>query len=167
MASIPLFYCQINTDNAVLIGKILEKKDFIQQSLSSTFMKSNLDHNIQIDLSQSFASPSIICCCSTISTTLPQLLSFLNPDSSSSLINVILFIQSSDVIDWNPLVNLISAYNLSLNIVNNENNFGEKLYEIINNLAEQNIKKKSIPTDNKHKHSTAKTEVNQSFSFAS
>jgi len=69
MSSIPLFYCQINTDNAVLIGKILEKKDFIQQSLSPTFMKSNFDHNIQIDLSQSFASPSIICCCSTISTT--------------------------------------------------------------------------------------------------
>ena len=164
MQSIPLFQCQINTDNVALIGKILENKDFIQQSIPSTFKKSNLEHNIQIDLSESFESPSIICCCSTLSIILPQLLSFVNPNSSST-INLILFTQSSDLVDWNSLINLISAYNLSLNIVNDENNFNEKLYEIINNLAKQNIKKKSTPIDYKNKQSAANASVINPFLF--
>ncbi|CAF2490329.1 unnamed protein product [Rotaria sp. Silwood2] len=79
MSSIPLFQCQINTDNVMFIGNILKKQNFIQQSTSSTFIKSYVDYNIQVDLSESFEYPSIICCCSTVSISLPKLLSFLKP----------------------------------------------------------------------------------------
>ncbi|CAF0733265.1 unnamed protein product [Adineta steineri] len=147
MSSMPLYQCQINTDNIKLIGNILEKENFIQQPTLFTFVKSNLDQTIQINLSQSFESPSIICCCSTISISLPQLLSFLKPNSSST-INLILFNQSSGLIDWNSLINLTTTYNLSLNIVNNEENLGKKLCEIVNNLVKQNVMKRSIIPNN-------------------
>jgi len=143
MSSVPLYHCEINTDNVSLIGNFLEKENFLRQNASSTFIKSNSGYKIQVDLSQSFETPSIICCCSSIPITLPQLLSFLNPNSIST-INLILFIQSSDNIDWNPLITLITAYNLSLNILNDENDFSQRLYNIIDNLAKQNIAKKSI-----------------------
>jgi hypothetical protein len=154
----PLYHCQINTDNVILIGNLLEKENFLRQTTSSNFIKSNLDHQIQVDLSQSFESPSIICCCSTIPISLPQLLSFLNPNSISK-IHLILFIQPSDIIDWNPLINLITAYNLSLNIVNNENDFSKKLDDIIHNLAKQNMTKKSILVNNNKPSSNANIQV--------
>ena len=153
MSSIPLFHYQINTNNISLIGNILEKDKFIPQSTPSTYLKSNIDCNIQIDLSQSFPSPSIICCCSTVSTSLPQLLSSLN-QNHSSIINLILFIESSDRIDWNPLINLTAVYNLSLNVVNNENDLNKKLCNIINNLVKPNIKKKSVPNNNNQSQNT-------------
>ncbi len=154
----PLYHCQINTDNVILIGNLLEKENFLRQTTSSNFIKSNLDHQIQVDLSQSFESPSIICCCSTIPISLPQLLSFLNPNSISKT-HLILFIQPSDIIDWNPLINLITAYNLSLNIVNNENDFSKKLDDIIHNLAKQNMTKKSISINNNKPSSNANIQV--------
>ena len=126
MSSIPLFQCQINTDDEPFVSNILEKENFIKQSPPSTFLKLTFDNNIQIDLSQSFESPSIIVCCSTLPVSLPQLLSFLNPNYSST-INLILFVKSSDTIDWNPLINLITTFNLSLNIVNNENDLSKNL----------------------------------------
>ncbi|CAF1001525.1 unnamed protein product [Rotaria sordida] len=152
MSSIPLFQCQINTDDVNFIGNILKKQNFIQQCTSSTFIKSNVDYNIQVDLSQSFEFPSIICYCSTVSKSLPDLLSLLKPNSSST-INLIILKQSSDLIDWNSLINLISTYNLSLNIVNDENNLLKKLYEIINNLVKPKIEKKSISIKQKNHNS--------------
>ena len=142
MPSIPVFHCEINTDNVTFIGDLLEKEKFLKQNSSLTFMKSNSDYNIQIDLSQSFESPSIVCCCSTIAMSLARLLSFLKPNSG--LINLIVFVQPSDLIDWNPLICLVNIYNLSLNIVNNENEFSKKLDDIINNLVNQNLKKKPV-----------------------
>jgi hypothetical protein len=164
MSSIPLYHCQINTDNVTLIGNLLEKENFLRQTTLSTFIKSNLDYNIQVNLSQSFESPSIICCCSTIPISLLQLLSCLNTNSNSRII-LILFIQYSDIIDWNPLINLITTYNLSLNIFNNENDFSQKLYDIINNLAKQNITKKIISINDKKDSSTTSTQVEQ-FAFS-
>ena len=142
MTSISPIKCQINTDDVALIGNNLKREKFIQQAKSSSFIRSNLSSNIQVDLSQSFEFPSIICCCSTVETSLPKLLSSLNPNSSST-INLVVFIQSSDIIDWNSLMKLIILHNLSLNIVNDENNLRKKLIEIIDNLAKDN-KKKSI-----------------------
>jgi hypothetical protein len=157
MSSIPVFHYQINTDNLDLIGNLLEKENFLRQNISSTFIKSNFDYKIHIDLSRSFESPSIICCYSTIS--LPELLSFLN-SKSISIIHLILFIKPSDSIDWNSLISLITTYNLSLNIVNDENDFSTKLTNIIHNLAQQNISKKSISINiNKHQ-SLADIQVN-------
>jgi hypothetical protein len=154
MSSIPLFHCQINTDNVSLIGNILEKENFIQQSTSSRYTKSNIDCDIHINLSPSFPSPSIICCCSsTISTSLPQLLSFIN-QNSSSIIDLIVFIPSPDIIDWNPLINLITICHLSLNIVNNENDFSKKICDTIYNLAKQSVKKESVSDNNNQSEST-------------
>ena len=159
MSSIPTYYCQINTDNVNFISNLLQKENFIQQNSSFTFLKSNLDYKIQIDLSQSFESPSIICCCSTIPISLPQLLSFLNPNSTKK-IYLFLFIQSTDPIDWNPLISLITAYDLSLNIINDKNDFSFKLSDIINNLAKQNLTRRSISVKNNDQKSTAETQVN-------
>jgi hypothetical protein len=158
MLSIPSFQCQINTDNVFLIGDILKKQNYIQQSTSSTFIKPNSDYNIHIDLSQSFDSPSIICCCSTISISVPHLLSFLNPNSSST-INLILLIQSTDLIDWNPLVKLITAYNLSINVVNDENHLNKKLNDMINDLAKQKKKTKTVFVNVDRDHRSASTQV--------
>ncbi|CAF0806287.1 unnamed protein product [Rotaria sp. Silwood1] len=149
MSSIPLFKCQINTDDIDFIGNILKNQNFIQQSTLSTFIRSYIDYNIQVDLSQSFEFPSIICCCSTVSVSLPKLLSLLKPKSSST-IDLIVLNQSSDHIDWNSLVNLISTYNLSLYIVNDEYDLLKKLYEIINKVAEHKIEKKSISLNHIH-----------------
>lgn len=150
MPTIPVAHCQINTDNVTFIGNLLKKEKFLQENSSLTFIKSNSDYNIQIDLSQSFQCPSIICCCSTIAISLPRLLSFLKSNYSCP-ISLIVFIQSSDLIDWNPLMCLVNTYNLSLNIVNNENEFSKKLGDIINNLVNQNIDKKIISI-NKNKN---------------
>ncbi|UJR25566.1 hypothetical protein I4U23_006911 [Adineta vaga] len=148
MSSIPVFHCRINTDDAVFVGKILQKEHFIQQpSSSSTFIKLNLNQKLQIDLSHSFPSPSIICCCTNVSTSLPELLSFLD-QHSSSVINLILLIQSSsDCIEWNSLMNLISTHNLSLHIIHNEDHFGDKLSETIDHLIKQNQTTRSVIND--------------------
>lgn len=154
--SMSLYHCQINTDNIDLIGKFLEKENFHQHSSSSsTFIKSDLDCNIQINLSQSFENPSIICCCST---TLPQLLSLLNSNSSSNR-SLILFIQSSENVDWNILVPLITTYNLSLNIVNNENDFSRKLHDIMNDLAKPNITKRKILMNNNNDQQSLRADI--------
>lgn len=156
MSSIPIYYCQIQTDNVNLIGSLLEKENFLRQNTSSTFIKSNGDFNIQIDLSQSFESPSIICCCSAVPSSLIQLVSSHN-SKSNSLINLIIFIQSTDTINWDSLINVITEYNLSLNIAKDENDFSKKLDGIIHNLAKQNIPKKSL-SNNNNQHSPS-TEV--------
>lgn len=151
MSSIPLYHCQISTDNTDLISKLLEKEKYLQEDLS--YIKSYVDYNIKIDLSQSFDNPSIICCCSLIPITLPQLLSSINP---KTIINryVIFLIQSTENFDWNSIINLITDYNLSLNIVNNEYDFIQKLDDIIQNLAKQNITKQIILKNNNRKYDT-------------
>ena len=162
MSSIPVFHCQINTDNLTFMGNLLEKEKFLRKNSSLTFIKSNSDHNIQIDLSQSFECPAIICCCSTVPISLPQLLSFLKPNSSY-LINLIVFIQSSDVIDWNRLICLVSAYNLSLNVVNNESEFSKKFGNIILNLVNQHIDKKPLLINIDKNNSISNTQVKRQF----
>ncbi len=152
MLSIPVFHCPINTDDTTLIGNFLRKEGFLQQNSSSTFIKSNFDHKIQVDLSQSLQSPFIICCCSAIPKTLPQLLSILHPKSSRPS-NLILSVQPTDSIEWNPLISRIAASNIVLNIVNNENDFCQRLCDIIHQLAKQNLRKE--PTSiNLSKHGT-------------
>jgi hypothetical protein len=158
MSSIPVYYCQIQTDDVNLIGNLLEKENFLRQNSSSTFIKSNVEFSIQIDLSQSFESPSIICCCSTVINSLLQLLSFHNP-KSDSIINLIISVQSTDTIDWNSLINLITTYNLSLNIAKNENDLRKKLDDIIHNLAKQNLSKKLIPNISNQHSPTNETQV--------
>ncbi|CAF5023182.1 unnamed protein product, partial [Rotaria magnacalcarata] len=151
MPSIPLFQCQINTDDVTFIGKILQQQHFIQQSASSKFLKTNVDYNIEVDLSQSFEHPLIVCCCSKTQASLPKLLSFLKLNSSST-INLIILNQSSNTVDWNSVMNLIAVYNSSLNVVNDEDSLLKKLYEIINNSAKTNIEKQLI---SKYKKSDA------------
>jgi endonuclease III len=131
-----------------LIGNLLEKDNFLRQNSSSVFIKSNADINIQIDLSQSFQSPSIICCCSsTIVSSLRQLVSYHNT-KSNSIINLIISAQSTDAIDWNSLTNLITTYNLSLNIAKDENDLTKKLGDIIRSLVKQNSLKRSNSSSN-------------------
>lgn len=138
-----MFQYSIHTDDLEFVSNLLEKENFHRQDSSSIFIQSNVDSNIQIDLSESSSCPTIICCCSNISISLPRLVSFLN-SSSNSIIPLIIFNQSSNVIDWNPLINLISTYNLSLNIVNDEDSFRRKLNDIIQNLIKQKTVRRSI-----------------------
>jgi hypothetical protein len=158
MSSIPVYYCQIQTDDVNLIGNLLEKENYIRQNSSSTFIKSNVEFSIQIDLSQSFKSPSIICCCSTAINSLLQFVSFHN-SKSDSIINLIISVQSTDKIDWNLLINLITTYNLSLNIAKDENDLRKKLGDIIHNLAKQNLSKKLISNINNQHSPTSETQV--------
>lgn len=158
MPSIPLFGCQISTEDVVLIGKVLEQQNFTQESASSKFIKSYTGYSVEVHLSQSSDHPSIICCCSKLQTSLPKLLSFITPNSSLP-INLIVMNQSSNLIDWNPLISLISMYNLSLNVVNDENDLAKKLCEIINNLAKQNIRMKSMSPNGKNGNATADNQV--------
>ncbi|CAF1301693.1 unnamed protein product [Adineta ricciae] len=153
MSSMSVHQFRINTDNTELIGELLRKEHFVQQDSSLTFTKQNLDQKIQIDLSYSFPSPSIICCCSTISTSLPQLLSYLD-QSSSSIVNLILFIQSSDTIEWNSLMNSLSTRNLLLSVLHNKDQLETKLAEIIEALIKQNQKKTSAVADKQPTHAT-------------
>ncbi|CAM4912420.1 unnamed protein product [Rotaria socialis] len=160
MPSIPLFQCQINTDDMAFIGKILQQQHFIQQSASSKFFRTNVDYNIEVDLSQSFEHPLIVCCCSKIQASLPKLVSFLKLNSSST-VNLIILNQSSNAVDWNSVINLIAVYNLSLNVVNDEDSLLKKLYEIISNSAKANIEKQSILKYKKFDALASDTQVNK------
>ena len=157
---------RINTDNTDLIGELLRKEHFVQQNSSLTFTKQNLDQKIQIDLSYSFPSPSIICCCSTISTSLPQLLSYLD-QSSSSIVNLILFVQSSETVEWNSLMNSLSTRNLSLNVLHNKNQLETKLVEIIEALIKQNQEKTTAVIDKQPTHATHTFQVYKTRFFLS
>ncbi|CAF1303411.1 unnamed protein product [Adineta ricciae] len=167
MSSMSVHQFRINTDNTELIGELLRKEHFVQQNSSLTFTKQNLDQKIQIGLSYSFPSPSIICCCSTISTSLPQLLSYLD-QSSSSIVNLILFIQSSDTVEWNSLMNSLSTRNLSLSVLHDKDQLGTKLVEIIEALIKQNQKKTIASVDKQPTHAihTSQNERNIFYSVS-
>ena len=151
-----IYQYSIHTDDLNLLSNLLEKEDFHRDnSSSSTFIQSNSDLNIQINLSQSSSSPTIICCCSNILVSLPRLLSSLN-SHSNSIIPLIVLNPSSNVIDWNPLINLISTYNLSLNIVNDEDDWRKKFNDIIQNLIKQKTVRKS-PSGNVDQQHANKT----------
>jgi len=158
MSQIPKYICRISSDNVNLINNLLVKENFHEQDSPLTLLKSNLDSQIEVNLSQSYDHPSIICCCSTIPVTLPQLLSFLDSNSTNS-IQLILFVGTNESIDWNPLINMISAFNLSLNIVNDEYQFSSKLTDIIINLAKQNFARKSLSTVNNHEPTGVEKQV--------
>ena len=131
MPPIPLFKCQISTDDASLIGDILKEAKFVEQQPSpGTFVRYDSHEHLQIDVSPSFESPSIICCCSNVSVSLPRLLSCLRLDSSST-IHLIVFLQPSECVDWNTLMELIGRYNLSLGIVHQRDLLSGKLNELV------------------------------------
>ena len=156
MALIPTYHYSIHTDDLNILINFLEKENFHREN--STLSKSTSDWNIQLDLSQSFPSPTIICCFANTSISLPQLLSVLNTNSDS-VIPLIVFVESSNTIDWNPLIHLISTYNLSLNIVNDEISFRRKFNDIIQNLVKQKISKRSISVDSNQQNANKGKQV--------
>lgn len=122
--------------------------------------KSTTDGNIHIDLSESSPSPTIICCLADISVSLPRLLAILNINSDL-VIPLIVFVESSNVIDWNPLIHLISMYNLSLNIVNDEISFRRTFNDIIQNLVKRKISRKSISNDSNQNSANKEVQVRE------
>lgn len=143
MSTIPTFQYQINTDDKPLLVNLLHQEGFALQSIPSTYFKQNVDHRILIEISQSCDSPSIVCCCTTISESLPRLLACLK-STTPTAIPLVLLIEPSDEIDWNPLMNLISAYNLSLNVVQDKNDLPLKLMSVIQSSVTQLMQRKTI-----------------------
>lgn len=159
MSSIPTYHYSVHTDDLNILINFLEKENFHREnSSSSTLNKSTSDWNIQIDVSQSFPSPTIICCFANTLISLPQLLSVLNTNSNS-VIPLIVFVESSNTIDWNPLIHLVSTCNLSLNIVNDEISFQRKFNDIILNLVKQKISRKPFSSDSNQQNASKGKQV--------
>ena len=143
MSSFPTLQYQINTDDKPLLVNLLHQEGYALQSTPSTYSKTNVNHRVIIEISQSCDSPSIICCCTTISQSLPRLLSCLK-STTPTAIPLVLLVEPSDEIDWNPLMNLISAYNLSLNVVQDKNDLPLKLMSIIQSAVTHLMQRKTI-----------------------
>jgi hypothetical protein len=156
----PITQCQISTDDRLLIKHLLEQEEFRSESNSSILIKSNPDCHVHVDVSLSFELPSIICCSSANIASLSSLLTCLS-STISSTIPLILLSPSTDLIDWNPLIRLISTYNIAMHAVPTKQDLKTKLMNIIQDLVKQRMKKSFTLLNPVSDKSRASTQVDK------
>jgi len=160
MSSIPVLHYQIKTDDRFLVGSILQDEGFLFEENSSKFVKKTFDRHVEIDLGETFLSPSIVCCVSNVSVTLRRLLSEIELKNSTT-IPILLLVNRTESIDWNSLINFLHFKYFSSNFLENQNDFSVKLVEIIEQFVKED-KWEKIDYENKQSARSPRTNTQKS-----
>ena len=156
MLSLPILNCQIDTDDDELISNILKNENYTFQSTSKSFVKTNGDHQIQIDLSRTTNTPSIICFSKSVMADV--LFDHVKKIMNSSLTIHLILLPKVDF-DSNTLLTLLNGRNVSIHLLQNENELQKKLMDIISDLSKTFAKNELLVPRNERTNSRIETTV--------